>query len=660
MLNYLNTQIAQLHGNIQNEVNALSNYETLEQEINFMVAGGKERIYLNQLASRLTGWIIEQVQGNIVTEEQIKVYPEGTRSRKQSLNASIYMVASYSVLMSGYTSADILHTALVNWADEDKVETETVQDWKAIAKDVIIRFQKDGILATEEDTGQMETGERFKAFPANQEVLDLRIETIQHMWENAAPKMKPMLNKVKWTVNGTCELPNLTLDIKVQQSFVNSLNRMGHTGYKVNPMIRAEIKRNLKRGKYPKDQIESMKAMLKLDPIKTYYFPHTPDYRGRVYARGGLTTFQGVKDIRAAFDFATSTIVAEDGLFLHIANACGFDKGSIEERINWVKNNHASLISDKRTTLYAERARLAYIEYKETGITNVICRIDGTCSGVQITSGLFLDQKTAQAVNVTKSLPSDKPADLYGIIADAAIKLSRKGINKELLKKYHRDLTKKVIMILAYGAGENTRIETLKTFLIENKERPSHAKSIESDIMNAIELEYPAITKLNNHLQLELDDTPMTRIVYKLSDITIVLKGINSEHLNLYGSSYTAKLKGEVLEDSDALARGIAPNFVHSLDSELLRKAVNKMEPHTQGQLVTQDILDISCIHDDLGVQSCDVKQALKTLRESYVEVIKADPLKDLYQAMGILEEYEPEDNGLDIDEVLQSSYLFS
>ena len=460
--------------------------------------------------------------------------------------------------------------------------------------------------------------------------------------------MKPMLFPITWNKRGECELPNFKIKEQVKKPFIDSLNRMGQTGYKVNAVIRAEIKRNLKRGLYSKDEEQSMRAMLKLDPQKVYYFPHTPDYRGRVYARGGLTTFQGVKDIRAAFDFAEYHNVDEEGLFLHIANACFDDKASIYERIQTVRNHHNDLMTTKRGNLYAERARLAYIEYKETGQTNIICRIDGTCSGVQITSGLFRDLHTAKAVNVAASSPSDKPQDLYGLVADAAIKLTRKGINKELLKKYHRDMTKKVIMILAYGAGEATRIETVKEFLISKGERHTQAKSIEADIMAAIEQDFPAITKLNNHLQIELEDQPLTKIVYKLSDITVKFKGSNTEHLNLYGSSYSAKLVGKAQEDSAALARGIAPNFVHSLDSELLRKATNYLDA------------DVSNIHDDMGVHSKDVKRALGYLRQSYVEVIKANPLQELYRAMGIEEEFEQEDNGLDIESVLESSYLFS
>lgn len=653
MLNNINKPLVRAFATIQNTVAENEACETLEQELAFMVAGGQERIYLNQLATKLTGNIINRLTGDLLPEEVIRVYPtsEGIKQpfpRDQSLNASLYMIGCYSLLMSGYTNADIIETALINWIDEDSVTTANELDCKEIALAMVNQFIADGILEAEEGTAQMDTGERFKAHATTEMIQELRLTTITAMWANATPKMKPMLNKLTWCLNGTCELKNLRFKEEVTQDFIDSINRVGHTGYSVNAAIRAQIKRKLKRGEYPKDQIQAMKSMLRLDPTKVYYFPHTPDYRGRFYARGGLTTFQGTKDLRAGFDFAKLTKVDEYGLFLHIANAYGHDKISITDRMKWVHDSHTSLMTTPAKTMYAERARLAYIEYKETGLTNIICRIDGTCSGVQITSGLFLDQNTAIAVNVAKSSPDDLPSDCYQIVAKSALQLARKGTDKAMIKKYMRDITKKVIMILAYGAGEQTLIDTIADFLRENDERSSNAKSIQRVIMQAIEKDFPAITKLNEHLQLELECAPLTQLAYKLSDMTVKIKPTNTEHLNLHGTRYTAKLVGKRLPDAAALARGIAPNFVHSLDSELLRKAINLIDS------------DISCIHDDIGVQSGDVRKALHAVRVGFVEVIKAEPLKTLYESMGIADEYEAQDNGLDINDVLESAYLFS
>ena len=151
-------------------------------------------------------------------------------------------------------------------------------------------------------------------------------------------------------------------------------------------------------------------------------------------------------------------------------------------------------------------------------------------------------------------------------------------------------------------------------------------------------------------LQREIKYSPVEikTLQYKLTDITVKIAPTNGEHLNLYGTSYTAKLEGKNTPDSAALARGIAPNIVHSIDAALLRSAVLKVNG------------DVSCIHDDLGVQTCDVKKALQAVRTAYVEVIKTKPLEQVYKGLGLLDEYEEEDNGLDLNDVLESAYLFS
>lgn len=661
MLNHINKTIFAKFAVIQNAVNDNAACETLEQEIAYMVAGGKQRVYLNQLASRLTGNIIARLSANVVEEEIITVYPRKTRKRTQSLNASIYMVSAYSVLMSGYTNTVALEHALINWFEEDAVLCEQKLDFAVVAQSVLAQFIIDGILSSEDDEGRMEDGAIFRGYPATLEIQELRNNTIQQMWDNAAPKMKPMLHKISWNTQGKCAIPNFTFKEQVTIHFVRALNRAGHTAYKVNPAIRALVKRNIKKGVYSEEQVEDMRELVALDPSKVYYFPHTPDYRGRFYARGGRTTFQGDKDIRAAFDFATYTKVDEYGLFLHIANACGHDKLSITDRLQWVRNSHTQLMTTPFTKLYAERARLAYIEYKETGLSNIICRIDGTCSGVQITSGLFLDKQTAAAVNVCASSEDDKPADCYDLVAASAIKLAKKGVDKAILIKYGRDIAKVPVMILAYGAGEDTLIEAVKTFLKENDEHTSLAKSIYKVLMEAIAKDFAAITRLNDNLQLDLAGSELAKIIYTLSDITVKLAPKNTDHLNLYGSSYSCKLEGKAYPDAAALARGIAPNFVHSLDSELMRKAVNKM---TALQLVgleaQEEQFAMSCIHDDMGVHSSQVREALQNLRTAYVEVIKAEPMKALYQGMDMMEDYEAYDNGLNLHDVLESTYLFS
>jgi len=650
MLNSINTPIAKLHAVIANAVLDNVDCTTPEMERAYMVASGKAQVYTQQLVTRLTGNLIARVSMPLIEDETVRVYLQGSKKRYfQSLNDSLLMVGFHSVLLSGFTNSAIVGKAIENWLFNDKIKTEQTLDVLAIAEQFISQLITDNILEKEEDTAQMDEGGYYKAHSLTKDLLELRVNTMIILWEQATPKMKPMRFPLTWQLDGTCELENFTFKEQVKQPFIDALNRMGHTQFKINPVIRAMVKRKLNKGGYTTtEQKREMNALIKLKTNDCYYLPHTPDYRGRVYPRGGLTTPAGCKDMRAAFDFMEYTKVDEYGLFLHVANAHGFDKISITDRLQWVKDNHIALMTTPSKTLYAERSRLAYIEYKETGISNIIARIDGTVSGVQITSGLFLDAKTGAAVNVSASSPDDKPKDLYGMVATKAIKLSNRGISKSLLEKYGRSLTKQPIMILAYGAGENKLIDSIKLFLAENEEKTTAARDLYKVIMQAIAKEFPAITRLNEQLQRELVESPLTKLVYKLSDMTVKIKPLNTDALKMVGNDYSCTLQGKGLPDSAALARGISPNIVHSFDSELLRKAVNIIDT------------DVSCIHDDIGVQTNQVRKALQAVRTAYVEVIKAEPLKQVYIGMDIEEEYWKDDNGLNLNDVLESTYLFS
>ena len=650
LLNQLNSFYIKASAKIAQDIDENKACATLEQEIAYMVAGGRERITLETLATTFAGKLIAPILKAEPCNEELVIHPrEAQRPYTQNKKASIYTVGAYSVLMSGYTSVKAVKTALKNWVETDQPETKIKCGYWA--KRIVSDFIKYEIIEDKEEVGRLTTGEYFKAYPVTGAVQFDRITKYAEMLENARPRMKPMKHKVTWKLDGTCEIPNIRLNaVNPTQHYIDALNKTGHTAYKLNAAILGEVWSKAEQGIYAQmdtrgDSItRSIDALTALDTEQAYYFPMMDDRRGREYMLGGMTTPQGFKDMRAAWDFAEYRPVNEEGLFLHIANAYDMDKISIDCRIAWVKSNHEMLMNQPASNLYAERARLAYVEYKTTGKTNVICRIDGTCSGVQITSGLYLDKQTGATVNITPSKKSDIPADLYGIIAKAAQKLAAPKEAK-LFAKYGRKLTKDVIMILAYGAGQNTRIKAVEAFL-ELVGDTGNAKQLEKNIMAAIRLEASAITKLNTNLQRVLNAKPTHEVSYKLSDVTIKLSNVTREHLTVRGTAYSTMLAGEAKADLDKFAAGIAPNFVHSLDAELLRKAINRIDD------------DVSPIHDDIGVHSDSIGKALKAVRKAYIETIEAQPLAALYKALGA--QYFPQDNGLDLQSVKKSKYIFS
>ena len=121
---------------------------------------------------------------------------------------------------------------------------------------------------------------------------------------------------------------------------------------------------------------------------------------------------------------------------------------------------------------------------------------------------------------------------------------------------------------------------------------------------------------------------------------------VNTEHLNLHGTKYTAKLQGRSVPDEKALARGLSPNYIHSIDSAHLRAVTRRAG------------CDISNIHDSIGVPANDVIRVNKIIREEFHRINKCDLVSNIYHALDT--KYTAQMGKLDIDEVLEASYIFS
>jgi DNA-directed RNA polymerase len=681
-LNATNEIILAEYAQMQVHAESLQTCATLDMEAEYLYLRGiignadnKGGVFLPQMATQLMGNMIARVQ-DVTEERTITVYPQEHKGKAptQSLNASLKMVALYSTLMNGYTNAQTIAEALKNWIEEDSINEEL--DLEALSIELVTNLINAQILNSDTGRAIMDTGAHYEAYGVQDNINDLRLLTMRNLWKRAQPRMQPMKHKITWTRtskgNAVCEIKNLML-IKgksiVSNAFIRAANKASNVGYMLNNAIREELRLWLESGEMPdmpEDEQEAMKAInahedkctiiehLLLLPVNSVmYFPHTADWRGRFYARGGLTQFQSIKACKAIFDFAESVRVDNPtGLYLHVANAHGMDKVSINKRVEWVKDNikeitEGGLCND----IYAKRSALALCEYMATGETNVICHIDGTCNGTQWTAVMFRDAKTGKLVNVCSSTLDDNPHDLYGVIADRASKLAQ-GKEKGVLLKYARDLTKNPIMTLGYGASELTLVAQMEEYLSAKGEIVS-AKKIIKLVMTAIKLEAPALTKLTANLKRILKAKPRTQVTWKAQDLEVVAEQNNTDHLNLYGTSYTGKLKQtseltplQIKQSTDALARGISPNYVHSFDSAHLRA------------VVLASVVGLSCIHDSIGCPANMVMETNQIIRTEFYNINKQDLIANIYEALN--ESYTPQMGKLNLSEVLEATYIFS
>ena len=219
-------------------------FPTAQQEREFMTAGGKARVWLQDMATHLAGALIGKID-DVVAEEIITLSPRKMMSRQnkdvpaevtQSLNASLKMVAAHLFLLSGHANVQAIETGLLHWLNLDSVRVNI--DCNAVAIKLVSAMLRADLIEKGYADGQ--SGGTFETYGLVYKWQTLRAETINTLWDKAPPRMKPMQFPLRWLHDGTCELPNFRLmngKSEFNHQFVEAFNLMGHTAYSVNATI---------------------------------------------------------------------------------------------------------------------------------------------------------------------------------------------------------------------------------------------------------------------------------------------------------------------------------------------------------------------------------------------------------------------------------------
>ena len=172
------------------------------------------------------------------------------------------------------------------------------------------------------------------------------------------------------------------------------------------------------------------------------YFPHQVDFRGRIYSSPLWLSPQGPDYSRGLLEFAEGVELGTVGaywLYVHAANTFGYDKVSLDERVQWVVDHLDDILAtaqdpwDNRWWLTGDpKKHLQFLAacfeiqgYHEVGPTyksRIPVAVDGSCNGLQHLSAMLLDEVGGQHTNL---VPSDKPADIYAEVARQALGILR-------------------------------------------------------------------------------------------------------------------------------------------------------------------------------------------------------------------------------------------
>ena len=445
------------------------------------------------------------------------------------------------------------------------------------------------------------------------------------------------------------------------------------------------------------------------------------DSRGRIYYHDAYLQPQSsdlVKGLLTMDNPKPLTLRGYLWLIWHIATVYGFDKADFNGRIEWTleqlqngeldkvitDQDNSQLVKDADQPSLFIQAVSVFLKANDSGDpTNYVCSIeigmDATSSGIQFLSAIALDAEGGKKVNLITNPDQKAKADIYKAGVDKAMVniLSYNNILSKWLTLHPitRTMAKRPIMTLPYSASENSAAEYVEDELgdyplpIDSKERDDMrialnsvlgfrleagmevntitgevevtdfnlkkklARFIARELRTACAIEIPAAMKLLEFfkglpklLQKDID-------WYTPDDLYVVNKYRSVQKIRTClheTTEYGLILEFDVISDNtnyiDA-GNGLSPNFIHSLDATLVREVARRCD------------FKAIFIHDQFLCHPADADTMFQTIKESFVDIIKSDPLGKLLEQHGLTHmEADLKVNTLDLNKVLESEFI--
>lgn len=411
----------------------------------------------------------------------------------------------------------------------------------------------------------------------------------------------------------------------------------------------------------------------------TIYFPHQLDFRGRAYPMPSYLTPQGQDLAKGLLTFAEGKPLGRSGgrwLGIHLANAWGEDKSSLEARVAWVEAHSPRILAtaaDPLADLWWTEADkpfqflaacLEWAGWKTEGeafVSHLPVAMDGTCNGLQLFSLMLRDEEGGRATNL---LPSDQPQDIYGIVAARVRgKLERltergsivtrevRGEDGEVREEVrydervlaprllslgvNRKSTKRQVMVVPYGGTPHSCYAYTYAWLLERLGGEGEARRVFPDaeslnapaaflsrlIWESIGETVIASRNAMSFLQklaalASQKDLPInwtTPLGFPVQQAYQAYK-MRQVKTHMFGNVYKPWLPDTLEElDKQRQRNGVSPNYVHSLDAAAMQ--------HTICLALEEGLSAFSMVHDSYGTHAADAETLARSLRNAFVDL---------------------------------------
>ena len=412
------------------------------------------------------------------------------------------------------------------------------------------------------------------------------------------------------------------------------------------------------------------------------YFVYTCDFRGRVYcATSGLSP-QGADPAKGLLRFAKKVVLGTRGvkwLAIQGANTFGEDKLSYKDRLIWVKDHEGYIkqvvsdpieyrkfwgSADKPYQFLAFCFEWARCDYgrNTTATGQLPVGLDGSCNGLQHFSAMLRDEVGAAATNLS---PCNKPEDIYQQVADLTTS-KLQSIDDPRAKKWlqvgiTRKCAKRPVMTLPYGATQSSARNYIMEYVMDNWSKFELDESHQWDFAKFLTpILWSSISEVVIAARTGMDWLQKNAGKGYANWLTPLGFPVYQYYKKVDPTRVRTHLDGNVqiwLRDFDRTGEpnrttqrnGIAPNFVHSIDSTHMIMTVN-----------STDLDSYAMIHDDFGTHAGNTEQLFKAIRRSFLLLYKNhDPMKEWAEQMDVDIDTLPERGAYNITDIEQAQYFF-
>jgi DNA-directed RNA polymerase len=401
-----------------------------------------------------------------------------------------------------------------------------------------------------------------------------------------------------------------------------------------------------------------------------FFLPWSLDYRGRAYPIPAFLTPQDTdfgKSLIMFYNQSLMTPSAESWLAFQVATTYGLDKAPMNERLEWVNNNHKLIerialdpigclpdweaAEEPWQFLAACDEYYHCVIYCDRNYTRLPVATDATCSGLQILAGLCRDAGTASLVNV---LPGSRPSDAYRTVADHARPSCPEAIREHLDRK----VVKRVVMTVPYNAKPHSNRGYIRDALKEkgieiSKEDLTDTVNAVRDTMHVI---VPGPMRAMEYIEAEVAKAIKrgeTTIQWVTPSGFVVTQRLMKKEYERIVLQLLGRVNLRVaVGDSDVVdinhhKNATAPNLIHSLDASLLHLSVLRFDA------------PIALIHDSVLCRATDMTSLSSVVRDVYMHLFaEHDYFQSWADQIGA-ETEPPMINTLDPESVIESTYFF-